>query len=279
MVLSVETRHGVFTLAQMSREPYLFFFDVFSSGRQWDAAALEDAGVLFCVSVTRQFLKQSQPQAHRHVRSVGNLQIPSRWIHVSANQQRRMVAVGRPLERQVWLPERVSLVEKDVMGSRGGPYRHPSGVFDAVLVDSISPDDDAAAAHELTWLWTAPALNERLHLCHRLGRRVSPGVDILLGRDIPEDYADFLDIVAPDKRMEWRWETREREHHLVLRVPEREIWHHWEEKSTAYHQTDLRPPRQETTSCSVEAYLEQGLVSALPADIRQQLDRKIRARR
>lgn len=227
--------------------------------------------------MTRQFLKQSQPQVQRHVRSVRDLQIPSRWIHVSANQKRRMVAVGSPLERQAWLPERASLVAKHVMQHRGGPYRHSSGVFDEILADSISPDDDDAAAHELTWLWTAPAPNERLYLCHRLGRRVRPGVDMVLGRAIPEAYADFLDIVAPDKRMEWRWETREREHHLVLQVSERELLHHWEEKSTAYHQTDQRPPRQGTTTTSVEAYLVQGLGCALPADIQQQLHKKINA--
>lgn len=46
LVLSVETRHGVFTLAQMSREPYMFFFDVFSAGSPWEPSALEGGGVL-----------------------------------------------------------------------------------------------------------------------------------------------------------------------------------------------------------------------------------------
>lgn len=202
-VFSLETRHGVFTLAQMAREPLVFFFNVFSTRDDWGKSALEDAAVLLCVSVSRQLLKQSQARIQRGVCSVSGLQIPDRWIHADANMVRRMVACGTRLERQVWLPAGASLVRKDVMGHRGGPYRHPSGVFDAVLIDSISPDDDEVAAmHELTWVWTAPALNERLYLCHQLGRRVSPGVALVLGRDIPEAYEDFLDIVVPDKRME-----------------------------------------------------------------------------
>ena len=96
------------------------------------------------------------------------------------------------------LPSGASLVLKDVEGHQGGPYRHPSGVFDELLIPTLSATDEGVVSdHEVTSLGAFPELNERLYLCHKMGRRVSPWADLLLDRPIPEAYSVYLDIVAP----------------------------------------------------------------------------------
>ena len=199
-MFSVETRKGLFSLAQMSRNPFVLFFDRFCSDNRWDNAGLEGLEPLFCVSVTKQFLKQSRIEKQKHVQPLTDFQIPDRWIHPSANMSRRLVARGTPLERQAYLPNGASLVLKDVMGHTGGPYRHRSGVFDELLVPSLSSaDDEFVEQHQTTSLGVFPALNERLYLCHLIGRRVSPWADLVLDRPIPETYSVYLDIVFPKR--------------------------------------------------------------------------------
>ncbi len=200
-VFSVETRKGLFTLAQMSRHPFVFFFDCFQEENEWDAGALADLEPLFCVSVTKQFLKQSQIEKQKHILARSALEIPDRWIHPSANMVRRTVAAGTALAREVFLPASAALVLKDVMNHQGGPYRHPSGVFDEVLVPDLSAvGEERSQDHEMTSLGVFPALNERLYLCHLMKCRVSPWADLVLDRPISADaYAVYLDIVFPNR--------------------------------------------------------------------------------
>ena len=196
-VISVETRQGIFTLAQMARDPFIFFFDRFNEQPLWAEDALEDAGVVFCVSVTRQFLQQSLIEVQT-VRPRSDLQIPDQWIQPAPKWTRRWIARGTDLERQAYLPSGASLVRKDVMGHTGGPYRHPSGAHDEVLEPSIlACDEERVERYEMTSMGVFPTLNERLYLCHLLGRRVAPWADIILGRPLPPAYADYLDLVAP----------------------------------------------------------------------------------
>ena len=189
-VISVETRHGIFTLAQMAHEPFIFFFDRFTEQPVWTGNALEGAAVVFCVSVTRQFLQQSHTQLQAvHPRS--DLQIPDQWIQPAPKWTRRWIARGTDLERQAYLPCGASLVRKDVR-------EHPSGMGSEVLSASLlACDEGRADRYEMTSMGVFPTLNERLYLCHVLGRRVAPWADIVLGRPLPPAYADYLDIVAP----------------------------------------------------------------------------------
>lgn len=200
-VFSVETRKGLFTLAQMARSPFVFFFDCFQEENHWDAHTLVEREPLFCVSVTKQFLKQSQIEKQKQVLARSDLAIPDRWIHPSATRVRRTIAAGTALEREAFLPAGAALVLKDVMKHEGGPYRHPSGVFDDVLVPDLSAvGAEHSQGHEMTSLGVFPALNERLYLCHVMKRRVAPWADLVLDRTFSTDaYAVYLDIVFPNR--------------------------------------------------------------------------------
>ena len=59
-VLSIETRKGIFVLAQMIKSPFIIFFNSFSEDNKFKESNLENTPILFLHAVTRQFLKKIQ---------------------------------------------------------------------------------------------------------------------------------------------------------------------------------------------------------------------------
>ena len=199
-VLSMETRTGIFALAQMSREPYMIFFEAFSTNDTWDEVDLATTPVLFCKAVTRQFLKFSNVTKHPQIQSLEITALPTQWIHQMSDSRQVRVWPDTPNEKEfITLGDGGALVEKDVLHHQGGPYAHPSGVFDRVLIKRIDPsDDNTIEAHELDTIGIFPALNERLYLCYHFGRSLDPDKDILFDRDLPLDYTTYVTLVGGD---------------------------------------------------------------------------------
>lgn len=193
-VISVETRKGIYLLAQMSRSPYLIFFNCFSQNNQWDAMDISHVPILFCKAVTRQFLQlteiSKQPQIKPRV--INNL--PTRWIHSTHESRMVKVWAGTTDEQEfAWIGEGGALVEKDILGHKGGPYAHPSGVFDRIIIPAIDPSDNATIdQYEIDSIGMAPSLNERLYLCYKAGKNVDPDKDILFNRPLPKEYRDYV---------------------------------------------------------------------------------------
>ncbi|WP_049791511.1 hypothetical protein [Lacinutrix sp. 5H-3-7-4] len=55
-VLSIETRRGLYVLAQMIKDPYLVFFNIFSTNQDWNNVDLENTPILFHTAVAREFI-------------------------------------------------------------------------------------------------------------------------------------------------------------------------------------------------------------------------------
>lgn len=196
-VLSIETRTGLYALAQMSREPFLIFFDAFSTDNNWGHIDLRTTPILFCKAVVRQFLQCSHVTKHRSVAPLHVTDLPTRWIHATDKFRQVKAWPGTRHEREFWtVGDGGSLVENEVLRHPGGPRAHPSGCFDRVLIQSIDPSDsDTIDRYELDSLGVFPATNERLYLCHKLGRSVDPDKDILFHRDLPLEYATYIDLI------------------------------------------------------------------------------------
>jgi hypothetical protein len=193
-VISIDTRRGIYVLAQMSRSPYLIFFNCFSHNNQWDAIDLSQTPILFCKAVTRQFMRATEiyKQPHIKPRVINNL--PTRWIHPT-HESRRIKVWPDTADQQefVWIGEGGALVEKDILGHKGGPYAHPSGVFDRIIISSINSSDNATIdQHEIDSIGISPLLNERLYLCYSAGKNVDPDKDILFNRPLPREYSDYV---------------------------------------------------------------------------------------
>ncbi|MDF9832112.1 hypothetical protein M2103_000320 [Ereboglobus sp. PH5-5] len=198
-VISLETRRGVFTLAQMSRNPFLIFFNIFQTGDTWDGIDLATVPVLFCKAVTRQFLARSATGKQTRITPLRPATLPTLWIHSAVHETRRLVAwENTPGERHfLTLGAGGMLVEKDAYNHKGGPYKHPSGVYDAIIRNRISPTDtETIEKYECDSLAVFPATNERLYQCYLAGKNVDPDKSILFDHPLPPEYATYIDIAG-----------------------------------------------------------------------------------
>ena len=215
-VISIETRRGLYTLAQMSCDPFLIFFQIFRTHDTWDDGVdLNKIPVLFCKAVTRQFLKHSVTAKQPKVLPLNPAPLPTRWIHSAGFGARQLTAwAGTSDERRyAAIGEGGILVEKDVYNHKGGPYRHPSGVYDSIIKTLTSSRDTATIEqYECDTLAVFPATNERLYQCHLAGKNVDPDKRILFDQPLPKDYAIYIDISGGQD------ETRRHEARKLFRI-------------------------------------------------------------
>ncbi len=59
-VLSIETRKGLYVLAQMIKDPYLIFYNIFNTNEDWGNVNLKNAPILFHTAVAREFINRTQ---------------------------------------------------------------------------------------------------------------------------------------------------------------------------------------------------------------------------
>ncbi|KYF55700.1 hypothetical protein BE08_44935 [Sorangium cellulosum] len=202
-VIDVETRRGLFVLAQMCRSPYLVFFRHFRRDRDWQGTRLAPADVLFCTAVTRQFLRSSTIGRVKGVAPL-NVDLPTVWIHPDATSRRVTVWEGTPHERSfITIGRGGALVRKDVNRHAGGPFKHPSGVFDEILEPSIV-DIETIEGHELTSIAVFPLLQERLFLCHGAGKSVDPEKHLLFDLPMPLAFEPYIELIAASTEEERR---------------------------------------------------------------------------
>jgi hypothetical protein len=193
-LISIETRTGIFGLAQMLTSPYLMFFNVFRSDNTWDDIDLAAAKVLFHKQVTSDFLQSSNIRKQTKLKPRSKVKVPSRWIHPRADFRRVTVWPGTSHQREVLSPDGASLVEIDKPES--GKYKHPGGVYDRVLIRMIDPSDSATIdEHEINSFAVFPEMNERLYLCHQFGSNVDPEKSLLFDREPPTDFGSYFDIL------------------------------------------------------------------------------------
>lgn len=56
LVLSIETRKGVYVVAQMLKQPYIRFYNMFSTESSPSNVNTTELTILFTAAITRQFL-------------------------------------------------------------------------------------------------------------------------------------------------------------------------------------------------------------------------------
>jgi hypothetical protein len=193
--LSVETRKGVYVLAQMARSPYLVFFNAFSTDGKWEHVDPDRTPVLFSYAVTRQFLQLSHIEKLLISAGKRTVRLPARWIHSDHESRRVTVWPGTPREKTfIWLNSGGHLVEKNIETHRGGPYKHHSGVFDKLLKNVRDPA--LVRDTEFDSLAVFPSTNERLYLCYRMGRNVDPDKYISFGWPLLDEFETYIRICA-----------------------------------------------------------------------------------
>lgn len=188
-IISIETREGIFVLAQMLKSPYLLIYDCFKESNDFDDVNLSDTPMLFCHAVTRQFLKSGNIQK-LNLKGIKHENLPKRWISPTAEARKITVWEGTPDEKElIIIGEGGKLIEEDI-------YR--SGMQEAkVIMPSISfSDEETIDKHELTNISIYPEFNERLYLCYKFGKNVDPYKDLVFNRPIPTDYKKYIEIIS-----------------------------------------------------------------------------------
>lgn len=202
-IISIETRKGTFVLAQMLKDPFLRFYNVFREDENWGKVDTGIFNTLTVTAVTGQFLKSSNITEIKGAIPDTSREDPDTWI--DQNKGTRAVKVWGKTEKEkefIILGKEAggSLVKKNLWWSPtpGNPTRpHPSGVIDSVVLEDIPLNaNDIIDKHDLTNLAVYPSLNERLYLCYKLDKNVDPYKDLVFNREIPEEYRVAIDILS-----------------------------------------------------------------------------------
>ncbi|MHB8974311.1 MAG: hypothetical protein ACYC3X_28600 [Pirellulaceae bacterium] len=188
-VFAVETRPKLWAIGQMLEDPYVAFFDLFTQKPADMAVDLGKCRVLFVCAVTRQFIGRSSTM-RLTLAPRKPIEIPTLWIKAypgtdeRSDEEQIVVFKGTKHERRTWMWPGARLVKES-----GRRYCSPKFVAD------IDPNDEATVvSYELTNIRMYPELNERLYLCHKLGKNVDPLKDLILRRKIPLIYKRYVDI-------------------------------------------------------------------------------------
>ncbi|WP_158848303.1 hypothetical protein [Algibacter sp. L1A34] len=196
-VLSIETRKGIFVLAQMIKSPFLIFFNSFSEDNKFKESNLENTPILFLHAVTRQFLKKANIETLK-IDPLENYEQPKLWIKENSGSRKVTVWAGTENEKNFisFGENGGKLIEKDIL--KDGKYNHPSGIYDKSIKELMPKNVDISeiSNYELTSIEIYPNLNERLYLCHLKGENIDPAKNILFNIGMPLEYKKYVDIVS-----------------------------------------------------------------------------------
>ena len=202
-IISIETRKGIFVLAQMLKSPFLRFYNAFREDENWSEVDVSIFDTLFVKGVTKGFLKFSNVSVVKE--AIPDLVRENSKVWIKEKRGGRKVKIWKRTEdeKEFYIlggEPGGSLVEKDLSWypSPNQPTRaHPSGVIDAVLMEDIPLNNDEIINDtELTGLGVYPLLNERLYLCYKAGGSVDPYKDLVFDREIPKDYRIAIEIIS-----------------------------------------------------------------------------------
>ena len=202
-IISIETRKGVFVLAQMLTRPFLRFYNSFREDEDWGKVDVCVFETLFTKSVVGTFLKHSNVSVIKN--AIPNLERIDSDVWINGFSGSRKVTVWKDTEYEKELhilggEPGGSLVKKDLWWTPTPeqPVRpHFSGVIDSVMIEDIPLNaDEIIERHELTNLGIFPLTNERLFQCFKAGKNVDPTKDLMFNREIPIDFMIAIEIMS-----------------------------------------------------------------------------------
>lgn len=191
-VISIETKRkdenrkeNVYVLAQMINKAQLLVFNLFNKDNVWDNVNLQEAPILFCASVTRQFIKNSNIFKQK-IEPLRDYQPP----------KYRIDPIGTEV-REVTLWKDTADERKILTLGKGGGRLIEGNVGERIIMPEISFTDNATIdKYELTHVRIYAEFNERLYLCYKFDKNVDPMKDLTFNRPIPLEYKEYMDIIS-----------------------------------------------------------------------------------
>ncbi|MCH1624634.1 hypothetical protein [Fredinandcohnia quinoae] len=196
-VISIETKRkdenrksNIYVLAQMINKAELLVFNLFKDDNNWEDIDLNEAPILFCTTVTRQFISNSNIFRQK-IKPLAGYQPPKYKIDALGMGSRRVtVWKGTANEREILILGKGGgrLIEGDMST---GSYK------ENIIIPKIPlTDNDTIDKYELTNVRIYSEFNERLYLCYRFGKNVDPLKDLIFDRPIPLEYQEYIDIIS-----------------------------------------------------------------------------------
>lgn len=190
-VISIETKENVFVLAQMLCSPYLLIFNYFCRGGEWKNIELSNESILLCKAVSKQFLKLSNVNVEKNIEPLINPVLPTLWIRSNPDSYMAKIWEGTKDEMEFFMIGKGggSLVEMKIYDKGMDSQK--------TLKPVIALDDsDVIDKCEVDEIVLYPSFNERLYLCYKFGKNVSPEKDLIFGRFLPSDYKIYFQIIS-----------------------------------------------------------------------------------
>jgi hypothetical protein len=196
-VISIETKrkdenreNSVYVLAQMINKADLLIFDLFNMDNDWGDIDLKEIPILFCTTVTRQFIKNSNV-FKQNIRGLVDYK-PTKYKIKPLGMGSRYVTVweGTPDEKKVLILGQGGgrLIEEDMSS---GSY------IENVIISSINKTDlETINKSELTGARIYAEFNERLYLCYKMKKNTDPLKDLTFDLPIPLEYKEYIDIIS-----------------------------------------------------------------------------------
>jgi len=202
-IVSIETRKGVFVLAQMLKNPFLRFYNHFREDENWNNIDVSVFETLFVNAVTGTFLKHSKVSVVKNAIPDMNREDSKIWIKEKPGHRKTIIWKGTKDEKEFYISGSEpggALVEKDLWWSPSPeqPVRsHSSGVIDAVIQEEIAlGNNELIDKHELTGLGVFPLMNERLYQCYKAGKNVDPLKYLVFDKEIPKEFQIAIEIIS-----------------------------------------------------------------------------------
>lgn len=196
-VISIETKRkdenrevNIYVLAQMIGKAELLVFNMFNTDNNWKGIDLKKVPILFCTTVTRQFIKNSNI-FKQNLKGLANYEPPRCKID-SLGTGSRYVTVweGTPEEKKILILGQGGgrLIEKDISSG---------GYIEKIIIPSIDKTDlETINKYELTNVRIYAEFNERLYLCYKMKKNVDPMKDLIFDLPIPLEYKEYIDIIS-----------------------------------------------------------------------------------
>ncbi|MFO0549919.1 MAG: hypothetical protein U0271_16110 [Polyangiaceae bacterium] len=193
-VFSVGVRGRLWALGQMTeRKPFVLFFDAFTLDDQWSISETTAVKPLFLCATMGQFFRWSVVRK-KDIRPTLPVPWPTHWLSNAHLTGFRDVTLWRNSDHELT----VSMVRGESAGARLIEHDEVIGAKPTPPASRwtlVSPTDtEALARHELTGLWSSPALNERLWLCHKLGRNIDPDKCVALDLPVPDECYPYFSM-------------------------------------------------------------------------------------
>lgn len=121
--------------------------------------------------------------------------LPTLWIYANGESNERILNFANEKRKILFIGTKFSLVEVDLECPKNNTAL--GGLYHTVLISDIRKNDwEKIIGIESMSVEIYPNLNERLYLCCLAKKNVNPALDIELGKEIPDSYKTYVDIIT-----------------------------------------------------------------------------------